>query len=500
MNADVIVIGAGPVGLMLAGELRLGGADVIVFEQRETPCGETRGLGFTSRAAEVFDQRGLLARFGEVEMGTQAHFAGVRIDPALLDEHHLGVRSIPQHHIEKVLEDWARELGASVMRGYTLTDLKDSGDRVVAVVDGPDGSGEHTARYLVGCDGARSRVRHLTGIDFTGTEATRGMYLAEIAGKTMRPRYVGERVPGGMVMSFPLEGGAVRITIHEDVAPPPAPDHVVTFTEVADAWQRMTGESVHDAEPLWVSAFTDATRQASEYQRGRVFVAGDAGHIHLPVGSQGLSVGVQDAVNLGWKLAATIKGWAPEDLIGTYHGERHPVGARVLCNTLAQRTIYLNGDEMDPLRAVMGELVAIPAVARHLAAMVSGLDIRYDMGASGHPLLGKRIPPNKQVTLPGGRQVYIAELMHRARGVLVSTGHQDGTARLAARWSDRVDMVTGRWSQAWASGGAPVESVLIRPDGYVAWVTPDGGQLEDALRRWVGSPQCPEPIVNPARA
>ena len=489
MNADVIIIGAGPVGLMLAGELRLGGASVIVFEKRETPCGETRGLGFTSRAAEVFEQRGLLDRFGKVEMGTQTHFAGVRIDPALLDEHHLGVRSIPQHRIEKVLEEWARELGASVMRGYTLTDLKDTGDGVVAVVDGPDGSGEHTGRFLVGCDGARSRVRRLTGIDFSGTEATRGMYLAEIRGKKMQPRFVGERVPGGMVMIFPLEDGGVRITIHEDVAPPPEADHTVTFAEVADAWQRMTGESVHDATPVWVSAFTDATRQASEYQRGRVFVAGDAGHIHLPVGSQGLSVGVQDAVNLGWKLAATVKGWAPADLVSTYNGERHPVGARVLGGTLAQRTIYLNGDEMEPLRSVMGELVEIPAVARHLAAMVSGLDIRYDMGASGHPLLGMRIPPNRQLTLTDGDRVLVGDLLHQARGVLLSVGDQDGAAQLAAGWSDRVDLVTGQWTELWTSGEVPVQSVLIRPDGYVAWVTPDGGQLEDALRRWFGSPR-----------
>lgn len=489
MNADVIVIGAGPVGLMLAGELRLGGADVIVFEQRDSPCGETRGLGFTSRAAEVFDQRGLLAKFGQIDMGTQGHFAGVRLDPALLDEHHFGVRGIPQYRIEEVLAGWVRELGATVMRGHTLVDLKDTGDGVVAVVDGPDGSGEHTARYLVGCDGARSRVRHVTGIDFAGTEATRGMYLAEIIGRNMRPRYVGERVPGGMVMSFRLEGGVDRITIHEDVAPPPAPDHVVTFAEIADAWQRLTGESIHDAEARWVSAFTDATRQASEYRRGRVFVAGDAAHIHLPAGAQGLSVGVQDAANLGWKLAAAIRGWAPEDLIDTYHGERHPVGARVLRNTLAQKTIYLNGDEVDPLRAVMGELMAIPAVARHLAGMVSGLDVRYEMGASGHPLLGKRMPPNLQVMLPGDRRVRIAELLHRARGVLVSTGHQDEMARLVAGWSDRVELTTGQWSQPWETGGAPAESVLIRPDGYVAWVAPDGGAIEEALRRWFGSPR-----------
>lgn len=489
MNADVIVIGAGPVGLMLAGELQLGGADVIVFEQRDEPCGETRGLGFTSRAAEVFDQRGLLAKFGQVEMGTQGHFAGVRLDPALLDEHHFGVRGIPQYRIEEVLAGWVRELGASVMRGHTLVDLKDTGDGVVAVVDGPDGSGEHTARYIVGCDGARSRVRHVTGIDFAGTEATRGMYLAEIIGRNMRPRYVGERVPGGMVMSFRLEGGVDRITIHEDVAPPPDPDHVVTFAEIADAWQRLTGESIHDAEARWVSAFTDATRQASEYRRGRVFLAGDAAHIHLPAGAQGLSTGVQDAANLGWKLAAAIGGWAPEELLDTYHGERHPVGARVLRNTLAQKTIYLNGDEVDPLRAVMGELMAIPAVASHLAGMVSGLDVRYEMGASGHPLLGKRMPPNLQVTVAGGSRVRICELLHRARGVLVSTGHQDEAARLVSGWSDRVELTTGQWSHPWDTGGAPVESVLIRPDGYVAWVAPDGGALEQALRRWFGSPR-----------
>lgn len=484
MNADVIVVGAGPVGLMLAGELQLGGADVLVFEQRDKPCGETRGLGFTSRAAEVFDQRGLLARFGSIDMGEQGHFAGVRIDPALMDEHHFGVRGIPQHRIEQVLEDWARGLGASVMRAHTLVGLKDTGDAVVAVVDGPDGTSEHTASYLVGCDGARSTVRHQGGFDFVGTEATRGMYLAEIVGRNMRPRYVGERVPGGMVMSFRLEGGVDRITIHEDVAPPPAADHVVTFAEIADAWQRLTGESIHDAEARWISAFTDATRQSSEYRRGRVFIAGDAAHIHLPAGAQGLSVGVQDAANLGWKLAATITGWAPAGLLDTYHAERHPVGARVLRNTLAQKTIYLNGDEMDPLRAVMGELMAIPAVANHLAGMVSGLDVTYAMGVSGNPLIGKRMPPNLSLTIPGGRRVRVGELLHRARGVLISTGHQDETAQLAAAWSDRIDLTVGQWA---SGSGAPAESVLIRPDGHVAWARPGGGELEEALGRWFGS-------------
>jgi 2-polyprenyl-6-methoxyphenol hydroxylase-like FAD-dependent oxidoreductase len=500
MGTEVIIVGAGPVGLMLAGELRLGGVDVVVYEQRTTPSGESRGLGFTARATEVLEQRGLLARFENAESSRQGHFGGIPMDFGILEGCHFGVRGVPQYRVERMLEDWARELGAQVRRDHELVGLRATPTGVVAVVDGPGGRSEHAASYLVGCDGGRSTVRQLAGFEFPGTDATREMYLADVVGRGIRPRFIGERVPSGMVMAAPLEDGVDRIIVCPNGMPPSDSDRSVTFAEIADAWQQLTGESLHGAEARWVSTFTDATRQATEYRRGRVLLAGDAAHIHLPAGGQGMSVGIQDAVNLGWKLAATIHGWAPAGLLDTYHTERHPVGARVLRNTLAQGTLYLSGSEVEPLRAVMTELIAIPEAARHLAGMVSGLDIRYDVGVSGHPLLGMRMP-NHELVLPNGDRTRVADLLHAAHGVLVSTDGATEARRLAADWADRVDLATGSWAPT-DSGLPRPDSVLIRPDGYVAWAgsgqAPEqAGELGDALRRWFGSSRPPSPPPPP---
>ncbi|MFE9627186.1 FAD-dependent monooxygenase [Streptomyces sp. NPDC006527] len=490
MDTDVIVIGAGPAGLTLAAELRLGGADVIVFEQRAERSWESRGIGFTARATEMFHQRGILDRLHNIEVTRQGHFGGIPIDYGVLEGSHFGVRGAPQYKIEEMLEDWALELGVSVRRGYELTGLTDTGDQVTAIVRGPDGPEERSARYLVGCDGGRSTVRPLAGFEFAGSDATREMYLADVRGCDIKPRMIGELLPNGMVMAAPLEQGYTRIIVCENGTPPDR-GREVTFAQVADAWQRLTGDSIHDGEARWVSAFTDATRQATEYRRGRVLLAGDAAHIHLPAGGQGLSVGVQDAFNLGWKLAATVKGRAPEGLLDTYHAERHPVGARVLRNTLAQGTLNLTGRSVEPLRTVMAELIAIPAVARHLSGMVSGFDIRYDLGGPdpdgpAHPLLGTRMA-DRELELADGGHDRIARLLHPARGVLITADASDATSRTAAGWSDRVDLVRVRDFPAGPEeGGAATESVLIRPDGYVAWVAPHGGDLVDALRRWFG--------------
>ncbi|MFE0454697.1 FAD-dependent monooxygenase [Streptomyces sp. NPDC058914] len=490
MDTDVIVIGAGPAGLTLAAELRLGGADVIVFEQRAERSWESRGIGFTARATEMFHQRGILDRLHNIEVTRQGHFGGIPIDYGVLEGSHFGVRGAPQYKIEEMLEDWALELGVSVRRGYELTGLTDTGDQVTAIVRGPEGPEECSARYLVGCDGGRSTVRPLAGFEFAGSDATREMYLADVKGCDIKPRMIGELLPNGMVMAAPLEQGYTRIIVCENGTPPDR-SREVTFAQVADAWQRLTGDSIHDGEARWVSAFTDATRQATEYRRGRVLLAGDAAHIHLPAGGQGLSVGVQDAFNLGWKLAATVKGRAPEGLLDTYHAERHPVGARVLRNTLAQGTLNLTGRSVEPLRTVMAELIAIPAVARHLSGMVSGFDIRYDLGATdldgpAHPLLGTRMA-DRELELADGGHDRIARLLHPARGVLITADASGATSRTAAGWSDRVDLVRVRDFPAGPEeGGAATESVLIRPDGYVAWVAPHGGDLVDALRRWFG--------------
>lgn len=486
MDTAVIIAGAGPVGLMLAGELRLGGVDVVVYEQLRTPSGQSRGVGFTARATEIFAQRGLLGRLGQVEISRQGHFGGIPLDFGILEGSHFGARGVPQYRIEKMLGEWALELGATVRRGYRVTGLRAGADEVTAVVEGPDGRAERTAQYLVGCDGGHSTVRQLAGFEFPGTSASREMYLADVVGRKIRPRLIGERVPGGMVMSGPLEDGVDRIIVCPVGAPPPGPDRNLTFAEVADAWERLTGESLHGAQAQWVSTFTDATRQVTQYRRGRVLLAGDAAHIHLPAGGQGLSVGIQDAVNLGWKLAATINGWAPGGLLDTYHTERHPVGARVLRNTRAQGTLYLSGTRIEPLRQVMAELMAIPDVGRHLSGMVSGLDIAYDVGLSGHPLLGRRMPDG-DVELVDGRRTRMAALLPQSRGALLSTCPADELTELTAGWEERVDLTPVRRLPGPADGpGAVTESVLIRPDGYVAWAAPGAGDVRPAFERWFG--------------
>ena len=483
MSAEVIVVGAGPVGLMLAGELRLGGVEVVVYERRTERSGESRGLGFTARATEVLDQRGLLERFDKVESSRQGHFGGIPMDFGILEGSHFGVRNIPQFKVEQMLEEWATELGAQIRRGYDVVGLQSGVDAVTAVVDGPDGRFEHRAAWLVGCDGGRSTIRALAGFDFPGSDATREMYLADVVGRGITPRFIGERVPGGMVMSAPIGEGVDRIIVCPVGEPPPDGSRQVTWEVVADAWQRLTGESLHGAETRWVSAFTDATRQVTEYRRGRVLLAGDAAHIHLPAGGQGMSVGIQDAVNLGWKLAAVVRGWAPGGLLDTYQTERHAVGARVLRNTLAQGTLYLSGSWIMPLRTVMAELMTLPEVGRHLSGMVSGLDIRYDVGADGHPLVGARMAPDTQLELAGGERTTVGALLHRGRGVLVGADDGGKLARQAAGWSDRVDVVAGRFVPAPGRDLPP--AVLLRPDGHVVWA---GGDLEAALRRWFGAP------------
>jgi 2-polyprenyl-6-methoxyphenol hydroxylase-like FAD-dependent oxidoreductase len=496
METDVIIAGAGPAGLMLAGELRLGGVEVTVLERRTAPSGESRGLGFTARAAEVFAQRGLFARFSHAEPSPQGHFGGIPLNFGVLEGGFFTVRHVFQYQVEQVLEEWAAGLGATILRGHEVAGLSLRPGGVSVDVDGPAGRYEAAAAYLVGCDGGRSTVRQLAGFDFPGTEATREMYLADVVGRNIRPRFIGERVAGGMAMSAPLEDGVDRIIVCENGTRPAEGPRSLDFGQVADAWQRLTGESLHGAEIKWVSAFTDAARQVSHYRRERVLLAGDAAHIHLPAGGQGLSLGVQDAVNLGWKLAAEIRGWAPDGLLDTYHSERHPAGARVLRNSLAQGTLYLTGAEIDPLRTVMGELMAIPEVRRHLAGMVSGLDIRYDMASSGHPLVGARMP-DRELELRGGGRSRVAGVLHRARGVLITADQPDepGEAGEAAGWADRVDVIAvTRFPGGPGEGGAVPSSVLIRPDGYVAWAAPGGGPVEEALRRWFGRPG-PAPVT-----
>jgi len=474
---------------MLAGEIRLGGADVTVYDQLPAPSGESRALGFTKRVAEILDQRGLLTRLGEFRIGQRGHFGGVGYDLSTLDESHHGVLGLPQSRTEQVLTDWLTELGVSIRRGHKAVGFAETTDGVQVVLDGPEGRIQDTAAYVVGCDGPDSTIRTLAGIPVSGWESTRGMYMADVTGIDIRQRPTGEHVPGGnMILATNLGDGYYRVLIHDKSLPPHPDSATLTFTDVADAWQRMTDESIHHGSARWMAAFGNGAALATTYRRGRVLVAGDAAHATPPLAGWGLATGIQDAANLGWKLAAVVTGRAPDSLLDTYHTERHPLGEQLLRNTHAATTLYLSGEEMDPLRGVLAELMNDKSAAEHFAGMVSGLGVRYDTCAGDHPLLGRRLSPEHTLDLPDGKRTRVAELLRAGRGVLIGTDGSKEPQRLAADWADRVDIVTGNWAQADTAHVPlhPLQAVLVRPDGYVAWADPGSGGLTAALELWFG--------------
>ncbi|MFD7061150.1 FAD-dependent monooxygenase [Streptomyces sp. NPDC059906] len=489
MDASVIVVGAGPAGLMLAGELRLVGIDVVVIDRLAERTGESRGIGFTARTMEIFDQRDLLRRFEKLATGTFAHFGGIPLDLGVLGPGHLAARNVPQSVTEAVLEKWARDLGADIRRGQEFLGLEQSADSVGIRVGTAAGEETVTARYLVGCDGGRSGVRQAAGFDFPGTPATTELLLADVRGVEIEQRMIPDGISGGMVMTAPLGDGVHRVIVAEHGAPPRRRAEPPEFGEVADAWKRLTGVDISHGELVWASAFGDAARLVTEYRRGRVLLAGDSAHVHLPAGGQGMNTSIQDSVNLGWKLAAVLRGAATDSLLDTYHSERHEVGRGLLLNTKAQSKLILGGEDVQPLRGVLGELTAYPEVARHLAAKAGGLDIRYDVGGGSHPLLGLRMP---RLELAGpARSTSTTELLRTGRGVLLDLEGNAHLRRRAEPWQDRVDVVTAR--PAAVPGGSLLKDtgcVLLRPDGHVAWAAPGSrDDLPTALARWFGPPR-----------
>lgn len=485
-DADVIVVGAGPAGLMLAGELRLAGATVIVLERLAEPMQQSRALGFSARTIEEFDQRGLLPGFGDLGVIPIGHFGGLPIDYRVIEGGNFGVRGVPQSLTESILAKWACGLGADLRRGHEVVGLQADDSGAAVEVSASGGLLSLRGAYVAGCDGGRSVIRRLAGIEFPGTDAGIEMKLADVAGCPIRLRPTGELGERGMVVVLPLGPAATRVVVFERGAPVRRTAEPPSFEEVADSFQRVTGEDIHGGTPLWTSFFTDASRHAREYRKGRVFLAGDAAHIHLPIGAQGISAGLGDAMNLGWKLAAELRGDAPPGLLDSYHSERHQVGARIVTNTLAQRSLYLGGDEMQPLREVFAELVSYEEVQRHLVGMVTGLDIRYDVGPGEHPLLGHRLPNVGVVA--GDQKTTTYELLHTGHAVLFDFEDDPGLRRAAAGWADRVDIVTA----APHDPGSPLDtSLLVRPDGYVAWALSGSSGMADltgALTRWFGQP------------
>jgi 2-polyprenyl-6-methoxyphenol hydroxylase-like FAD-dependent oxidoreductase len=501
MENRVLVVGAGPVGLFLAGELKLGGADVVVYDRLPAPTGESRALGFTKRVAEIFDQRGLLERLGTFRWGRQGHFGGVGIDLDLLDDDHHGVLGLPQSATEQMLADWLGELGVPVRRGCEAVGLQQSADGVEALFDTPAGRRRESAAYLVGCDGGHSTIRTLAGIETSGWESTRGMYMADVTGAEVGHRPTGQYVPeGNMVLSVGLGDGYSRILMHDRSLPPRPDSRTLTFTEIADTWHRLTGEDIHHGSARWMAAFSNGAALAATYRSGRVLLAGDAAHDTPPLAGWGLSTGLQDAANLGWKLAAVTTAAAPDSLLDTYHSERHPLGRRLMRNTHAATTLYLSGADLDPLRTLMRELMAGKEAAGHFAGMVSGLGVRYDMEddtepdatrSAAHPLLGLRLAPGRELERPDGSRTRVADLLRPGRGVLIDTGTPAAAA--AAAWADRVDTVTGHWTDTAGTAGTGLGPVLVRPDGHIAWAAPGTG-LTDALGRWFGPARTPASV------
>lgn len=485
-SAEVVIAGAGPTGLMLACELGLAGVRAVVLERQHERPDFCRAFNLNARSVELLDRRGLAGRFlAEGPTVPLAFFGGLDAPLVLSDlgfdqPHTLG---IPQTRTEELLEERANELGVPIHRGHAVVGLEQRPDGVLVRVRGPDGEYELPAAYLAGCDGGRSTVRKLAGVGFPGTEATGYSLLGdvELSAPGSLPFGV-TRTAAGAVLVIPRPG-YVRV-ITADPAPPADRDAVVTLDDLRAAVRHALGRDVPMANPRWLTRFGDAARQAERYVTGRVVLAGDAAHIHPPAGAQGLNVGIQDAFNLGWKLAAAVRGWAPPGLLDTYHTERHPAGARVLFNTRAQMALADPDERIEPLRRLFSELARFEPVRRHLAEMVTGVETRCEVNeGDADPLLG-RLAPNLHLATAAGPST-VCELLHRGRGVLLDLANRGDLRAEAAGWAERVDMVA-------ASGPsrAACDGLLIRPDGYTAWVAMDGPTgLRAALARWFGAPR-----------
>jgi 3-(3-hydroxy-phenyl)propionate hydroxylase len=479
---DVVVVGAGPTGLMTAGELALAGVDVEIVERRRTPeLVGSRAGGFHSRTIEILDQRGIADRF-LVEGRTHpvVYSGGTMLDIGDLPTRHPYTLALWQNRIERILACWVGELAVPIHRGLDVTGFLQDDEGVDIRLAGGEG---RRASYLVGADGGRSLIRREAGIGFPGWEATTSAIIAEVEVTEELPTGITYDASGLHGLSFMEDGRTVRVVTSERE---PGATGEPTLTDLSQNLTAVYGTDFGVHHPTWISRFTDATRQAAAYRSGRVLLAGDAAHIHSPTGGQGIGLGIQDAVNLGWKLAQVVRGISSERLLDTYHAERHPAAARALEYSRAMSALQRHDARIAAVRDLVGRLVGMDEPRHYVAGLVSGLDVHYDLG-EGHPLLGRRMP-DLDLVIDGG-VVRVYSLLHEARPVLIDLGGSGGIS--PGPWADRVRWVEASYAGAWEVPvlGAVIapRAVLLRPDGHVAWVG-DGttSGLEDALRTWFG--------------
>jgi len=479
---EVIIAGGGPTGLMLAGELALGGVDVAIIERRMNQEVEgSRASGLHPRSIELLDQRGIAERFiSQGEKHRVVPFAGVILDASDRPTRHNYTLALWQAKIERGLADWVSELAVRTYRGCAIKGFVSNDAQVeIALQDGR----KMRSHYLVGCDGGRSLVRKTAGIDFPGWEPELSylIFEADMANEPPLGIRYGER--GLYALGKLNEGDRIRGVLTEQRL---ERDEKPTDDQLSQTLIAAYGSDFGVDNITWLSRFTDAARQAASYRKGRILLAGDSAHVHSPVGGQGLNIGLQDAVNLGWKLAQVVKGISPDRLLDTYHTERHPVGAALLKQTLALTALHRGDDRTNALRELMARTVQLDEPRKWYGAMMSGLDIRYDCG-EGHPLLGRRMPDLDIVTADGPTRVFA--LLHDARPVLLNLGEPGALA--AEGWSDRVRLVDAKFDgvcELPVVGAVAIPpAILIRPDGHVAWVGDgDAEGLSDACTLWFG--------------
>lgn len=495
LDTDVAVVGGGPVGMLLAAELALYGVRATVLEHLPEPTGESKAGTLHARTAQTLHRRGLL---GAVQPGAHKslghsrgpvpfHFGGMfELDLSAVVHEGPAMVGSPQAYAEQVFARRATTLGTRVQRDSEVVGLEQHEDHVTLTVRNEAGTERTlTAGWVVGCDGARSSVRKLSGIEFLGTPATVGALMGEVELLDPYGAPSGwQRNARGWTLIWLNPYGRSRVSTYDFRGPHADRSAPVTLDEMRGEVERIAGHPVPMANPRWLTRFSDAALQAEHYRTGRVLLAGDAAHVHFPAGGQGLNLGLQDAVNLGWKLAAQVQGWAPEALLDTYHAERHPVAAKVLYNVRAQVALMNPDPRTDALRELFTELMHMPQVNEYLSGMISGTAVRYDIGDPADPMAGLLAPDLPLKT--GDAETGLAEQLHSGRPLLLDLGGRGDLLEAARPWADRVSTLSA------VTDVRTPGALLVRPDGYTAWsaagVPDDARTLTAALRAWFGSP------------